>query len=1345
MVQPKDVSSAADGSARGSFLIAAIGASAGGLAPTAELLRELGREPGIAVVIVHHLDPTHESGLVEILSRATTMPVAAASDGAPVEPNHVYVVPPNAGLLIHQGKLNLVARSVEAGLHLPIDRFFESLASDRDGLAVGVVLSGSGFDGTAGIKAIKREGGIALAQDATAQYASMPQSAIATGCVDFILPPAGLARELRRIGAHLPSTLATPQQRSEDRDYLRILAAVRRACGVDLESYKPATIQRRLQRRLFLRGMTDLAAYAELLKRDPAEVLGLCEDVLIHVTGFFREPKAFEALREHVFPKLCGDRARDAPIRVWVPGCSTGEEVYSIAICLLEFLEEAHKDLPIKIFGTDLSLAVVEKARAARYAEGIEHDVSEERLRRFFSKNEGGGYQIRRDVRDLCVFARHDVTRDPPFSAMDLVSCRNVMIYLSPEIQDRVIALLHFALKAPGFLALGSAETVGAFAGFAVVDGKNRIYARTSAAPRLAFDFTTPQPLFDLASPGPGAAPPLDRAVGTRSPDPSDVQHEADRLVLAAFAPPGVVVTHDLAIVEFRGQTGPYLEHAPGVASLDLLRTARQELRLALRRAIDQARSTQNPAREAGLTIVVGEKRRAVALEVIPFAVHATQQRFFLVLFEDVTPKEAASEAPASASGPDLEQAAQNALRQELDSTRQYLGSVIAQLEATNEELKAASEEIVSSNEELRSTNEELQSATEELQATNEELRTVNDELGERSVEATRLSDDLTNVLTSTEIPILIVGRDLRLRRFTPAAGKVFGILASDLGHRISDNLRIVAIAPALMSLIPEVLEHLRPADCSIQDANGCWFQVSVRPYVTLGGRIDGTVISARDVDVEKRGAERLAVARKYAEGIVETVRDGLVVLDRDLRVTSANTAFQRAFRLAPDDIQGRRLDEIGRPELAAPALLKLLGALGQGDTIDDFRLEHRERAGAPRVFLVHARSIEGAGLVLVSVQDVTEAERARIARADLSFRDALTSAGEGVLMVDHTGRVLFANPAAARVFGFEGEELTDMSVDLLLPERFRDIHAGRRAEYLAAPSSRQMGRNRDFVGRRKDGSEFPIEVALSTMTREDGPVVVAFVTDVTERRGAERQIRAYQDRLRRMAFDAVLTEQRERRRIAIELHDRIGHALALAQIKLTSFRPDLAGASRAAVDGAVELLEQAIADQHTLIFDLSPPVLYDLGLKEALAWLAEDVEKRHGVQIEVVDDGADKPLDDAAKAVVFRAVRELIMNVLKHAKAPARASLRRADDHLEVEVEDYGVGFDPDAPTDRPSGGGFGLLSVGEQISSLGGTLTIESAPQRGTRVSVRVPLQASEARRSQGSEPASGGEGAP
>jgi PAS domain S-box-containing protein len=377
---------------------------------------------------------------------------------------------------------------------------------------------------------------------------------------------------------------------------------------------------------------------------------------------------------------------------------------------------------------------------------------------------------------------------------------------------------------------------------------------------------------------------------------------------------------------------------------------------------------------------------------------------------------------------------------------------------------------------------------------------------------------------------------------------------------------------------------------------------------------------------------------------------------------------------------------------------------------------------------VLNARHIEGTELLLLAIEETTEAERAAVAaqHAEVSFRDALTSAAEGILIVDSAGRVLFANRAAVALFGYQVEELTGLSVDVLLPERLRAVHLTERAEYMAAPTPRPMGRDRDLTARRKDGTEFPVEVVLSTMTREAGPVTVAFITDVTQRRAAEREIRAYQERLQRMAFDAALTEERERRRIAIELHDRIGQALALAQIKLTSVRGELQGETRAAVDGAVALLEQAITDKRTLIFELSPPVLYDLGLKDALAWLAEDVEKRFGIAVQVVDDGMEKPLDEASRALVFRAVRELLMNVLKHAKVPAaKVSLRRTGDHFEIDVEDRGVGFDPDAPADRPGGPGFGLLSVREQIGRLGGTMKVESAPQQGTRVSVRVPLQ--------------------
>ena len=836
------------------FPIVGVGASAGGLAATTDLLRHLGPAPGVGIVVVHHLDPSHDSGLVELLARVTGIPVSAVVDGERALKDHIHVLPPGVDVTIAHGVLHLAPRDDRAGLHLPIDRFFESLAADQDAAAVGVVLSGTGFDGTSGIRAINAAGGVTFAQDATAQHAGMPTSAVATGCVSAVLDPEGIARELTRLGQRPPATLALSPTIQAERELWAIASLMRKASGIEFTNYKQATLLRRIERRSFLAHLPSLREYAEFLQRNPDELRALCEDVLIHVTGFFRDPDVYEALAQTVFPKLLEHRQRDAPIRVWVPGCSSGEEVYSLAIILHEFLAAAGSEVPIKIFGTDVSLSVVECARAARYPESIERDVSPERLARCFTRAPGG-YQVARAIRDCCVFARHDVTRDPPFSHLDLISCRNLMIYLSAALQERVMPLFHYALNEPGFLVLGSSETVRNFVGFVAVDAKSRIYARSSAAPRVPFDFSDRR--FLEETPPPSFVP-------TASAGTHDLHREADRLVLAHFAPPGVVVTEDLAIVQFRGQTGAFIAPTPGAASLDLMRLVREELRLALRQAIDAARARSGPA---SATARLASSHRAVDIEVIPFASAGNQQRFFVVLFKE------AQDAAASLPPPGVVSASVEPLAEELASTRRYLESVIEQLEASNEELKAANEEIVSSNEELRSTNEELQTAKEELQATNEELRTVNDEMNDRNVEKSRLNDDLSNVLNSVEMPIVLLGRDLRVRRFTPAAADVFRFMATDVGRPFTDIKPLVR-EPDVASVAAQVLERLTASTTTGQDDQGRWYQTTIRPYVTADNRIEGVILCAVDIDVMKRTGERLNEARTYAQSIVDTVHE---------------------------------------------------------------------------------------------------------------------------------------------------------------------------------------------------------------------------------------------------------------------------------------------------------------------------------------------------------------------------------------------------------------------------------------------------------------------------------------
>jgi two-component system CheB/CheR fusion protein len=1163
------------------FPIVGVGSSAGGLEATIALLHELPEDLGAALVVVVHLDPTHPSGLTDILGKATSFPVSTVVDGAVVGPNHVYVIPPNTNLRLVGGALHLEPRSDTPGQNLPIDVFFRSLAEDAQGRAIGVVLSGTGSDGAHGVMAIKAAGGINFAQDGTAKHDGMPRAAVATDCVDFVLEPAEIARELVRLGA---SPGPGPDAGLDDDEALmaRFVVILRAASGVDFTHYKRTSFQRRVQRRMLLNRRGSLREYLELLKAAPSEVDALCEDVLIHVTSFFRDPATFEALGRLVLPRLVQDRPTDAPIRVWVPGCSSGEEAYSIVICLLEVLEAAGVQIPIKMFGTDLSQAAVDQARAGTYLENIAAEVSPARLQRFFVKTETG-YRIRKDVRDLCVFARQDVTRDPPFSGMDLISCRNLMIYLDAVLQSRVLPVFHYALKPSGFLVLGASESISTFSGFACLDPKNKIYARTAAPSRLFRDFS------DYRG---GAEPALPATRPLAAPSHLDIHREADRAVLSAHGPPGVVVTDDLAIIQFRGQTGPFLEPSPGAASLDLLRWTREELRLAVRRTVDEARKTRAVALSEAVRLSRGGVEHAVVIEVIPFVVPSSQQRLLVVLFRELP---APAEAPAASAPPDpAELQREDRLRHELSSTREYLQSVIEQLEAGNEELRAANEEIVSSNEELQSTNEELQTAKEELQATNEELTTVNDEMLQRNAEGTRVNDDVANLLSSVGIPIVILGRDGRVRRFTPAAGKVLSLIATDVGRPFAD-IKPKLEAPELTEMIADVQANLIRRERTVRDHEGRWHQLSVRPYLTVDNRVDGVTIALLDVDAAKRGEE--------------------------------------------------------------------------------------------------------------------------------AFRDMLGAAAEPILIAEAGGRIIFANGAAGRAFGYaKGEEMVGLTIEALVPQRWAAGHAALRQTYMAAPSPRPMAAGTELHARRRDGTEFPVEIGLSPMKGVDGDRVVAFITDISLRREAEAKIRDYQSKLQVVAFETTLAEERERRRIAADLHDRIGQALALAQIKLTALRDTIDGKSRAEMDECVRLVRQTVDDTRTLTFELSPPVLYDLGLMPALAWLADETRKRHGMTVTVEDDDQPKALEDGVAALVFRSVRELLVNVFKHAQVPAaKVALRRKGEWLVLEVSDRGVGFDP-----ASSGEGYGLFGVREQISRLGGTFAVASTPGEGTTITIEVPLRA-------------------
>jgi two-component system, chemotaxis family, CheB/CheR fusion protein len=831
------------------FPIVAIGASAGGLEAFSNLLRALPPEPGFALVFIPHLDPTHESAMVELLSRTTRLPVLQAEEGMRVSCDSVYVLPPNWEMTIARRVLHLEKREPGPGHHMPIDTFFSSLAQDQTSNAIGVVLSGTANDGTIGLSAIKREGGITFAQNLeSAKYDGMPNSAVRAGVVDHVLPPDRIARELIHIHQQPKDPSPSESFEGKDRQLKEVFRLLKSFSKVDFVDYKMGTIQRRILRRMNINQLTDLSDYVKLLRSDAQEVEALYRDVLINVTTFFRDPAVFESLRDIVYAKIVSEHSSSEPVRVWVPGCATGEETYSHAISLMEMLSELRIDVPIQIFGTDLSENAIQRARAGFYKENLTSEISEVRLRRFFHRAPGG-YQISKSIRDMCVFARQNVFSDPPFSRMDLISCRNVLIYLSPVLQKKVIPIFHYALKEGGFLLVGNSEgLLGAGAEiFDLVDRKNKIYRKKSVPSPVTFGLTV----------GEAAERALEKPVheGKDSEPPKppvDVQREADRLLLTRYVPAAVVVTEDLEIVQSRGKTSRFLELPTGRVSLNLLKMARPGLLYELRTLLEKARKNSISVAKDGIVLEDGSDNASVRLEVVPFRTPVRDQGHFLVLFEETK-----SAKPVEEPKPGVRQSAKAIadtrevqiarLKQELASTKEYLQSIIESQEATNEELQSANEEIQSGNEELQSTNEELQTSKEELESANEELNTVNEEIQHRNQQLAQFSNDLINLLNSATIPMVMLGEDLHIRRYTPEAERVFGFTSHDIGKSFS-HLHLNLQIPQLERWMLDVMRDVAMRNEQVRASDGKAYKLRITPYRTLENKIDGVVVALLDI-----------------------------------------------------------------------------------------------------------------------------------------------------------------------------------------------------------------------------------------------------------------------------------------------------------------------------------------------------------------------------------------------------------------------------------------------------------------------------------------------------------------
>ncbi|MEG3933689.1 chemotaxis protein CheB [Microcoleus sp. T3_B1] len=947
------------------FPVVAIGASAGGLEAFLQLLSHLPIDTGMAFVIIQHMLPNQGSGLSLILGRSTQMPVHEVTDGMLIAPNQVYVIPANFSMTIERSVLKLTPRGKRKGVFMSVDIFMFSLAEERGNKSIGVILSGGDSDGAQGLKAIKAAGGITFAQcEDTAQVSSMPNTAAATGQVDFILPPEKIAYKIAEIGRH-------PYMMASSLAIAMIYSLLRAAAGVDFTHYKQTTLKRRIHRRMLLYKLERIEDYAQYLQNTPAEVTALYHDVLIHVTSFFRDPESFDALSSNVFPAIVKDKSPKKPIRIWIAGCSTGEEAYSMAICLLEFLAARSTNLPIQIYATDISENAIAIARAGFYTNAQVADISPERLNRFFVPVEGG-YQIAKPVRELCVFARQNLIGDPPFSRMDLITCRNVLIYLTPLLQKKLLPMFHYGLGPAGFLLLGTSETVGEFSIlFAVFDKKNKIYTKKQVTHWLSMDLNASN--YPLTPPN----PPAQQAERLEE---IEMEKEADRIVLNHYAPVGVVINTASEILQFRGQTNAYLEPAPGRASFSLLRMAKEGLRVELRTAIQEASHHKQPIARAGFQLKDGARLRQVGINVIPFQAGAAAKEYFLVLFQEESPISAMPAAAdqervnSDASQGESEEIAR--LLQELKTTKEHLGAIVQEHQAANQDLRAANEEILSSNEELQSMNEELETAKEEIQATNEELNTINDELQRRNLESTEVSNDLENLLTSINIPILMLGNDLRIRRFTPAIEGIFNLISADVGRSLSDITHKL-IVPDLEQWILDVIRTLNLKVQEVQDRDGRWYELHIRPYRTLDHKIDGAVLMLVDINELKVSAQHLMEAKNYAETIVETVREPLLVLDLNLRALTANRSFYETFQVMASETEHRSFFDLGNGQWNIPKLRSLLKEILAGNPqFKDFEVEHNFEHIGHKIMLLNARKMPPLGdtqMILLAIEDITD------------------------------------------------------------------------------------------------------------------------------------------------------------------------------------------------------------------------------------------------------------------------------------------------------------------------------------------------------------------------------------
>jgi two-component system CheB/CheR fusion protein len=938
------------------FPIIGIGASAGGLDALELFFSRVPVGCNLAFVVIQHLDPTYKSIMSSLLKKYTAMKIAEISDGMTIEKNCVYLGPPGHNIAIINATLHYVEPEKIHSGNLPIDFFFRSLAEDQAARSIAVILSGTGTDGTLGIREIKGAGGMAMAQDpAQARYSGMPKSAVDTGMVDFVLPAEKMPGQIIKYGRH-PYLKGAKTEKINNGDFpitlQKILLLIRKTTGHDFSLYKHNTIRRGIERRMALHLLERTDTYLHYLEKNSKEVELLFKELLINVTRFFRDPGAFSALGKTGLTAILDRKDADTPIRIWVPGCSTGEEAYSLAMLLSEAMEEHKKHFAIQIFASDMDADAIEIGRNAVYPESISADVSMDRLERFFTKD-GASYRVKKQLRECVVFAVHDIAKDPPFSRLDLISCRNMLIYMDHELQQKIIPIFHYALADNGILFLGTSESIGDMvSSFSPIDTKWKIYRKKGVSVRRAEYPIFPSRPQAAMQPGRESAP---LRMGFRS--------LGEKVLAANFAPPSVLVNENFDILYSYGNIDPFLAISTGEPSLNILRIAREGLCHQLGSALLQAKKDDRMVIRENVRIKGDGHSRIIDLTVQPVVEPGETQKLMMVVFRENPVIEKTGRKTARPGKPAVESDELGIIQKELNETREYLQNTIETLQTTNEEFQ-------STNEELQSTNEELETSKEEIQSTNEELVMVNSELQHKVDQLMEAGNDVSNLLASTEIASIFLDMELRIKRFTPASTKIFRLLNTDLGRPIRD---ITSSIPSfdICAAADSVLATLDRKEAEVQSDDGRWYRLRIIPYRTMENTIEGVVITFIDITDLKRAFQATEEAKLLADGIVDTIHDPFVILDADLNVRSVNTPFCTFFKVKPDETVNRRIYELGNGQWKIPRLQDLLSTIVAGNTkVTDYVVTHDFPGIGRKTISLNARRIANNKYLLLSMID---------------------------------------------------------------------------------------------------------------------------------------------------------------------------------------------------------------------------------------------------------------------------------------------------------------------------------------------------------------------------------------